>query len=143
LLLKVAFLCTAFETLLTSKQDGRKGERIAFRTALLARHFKESIAHPRHVLQLYLLRNDVVHGTRMGIAAENEYFSLLYLIRETLDFYVRLVHRRRIQKQSDLFQVLLKSRFSNELRIWLRHYQDSNSLEVLKVLEADMMVTTG
>lgn len=136
--IKVAFLCTALETLLTTKQDGRKGEKIAYRTALLRRHFEETITHPRYVLQLYLTRNDVVHGSKIGIASKSEYYSLLDLTRNTLDYFVKIVGQKKFKKQTDVLNLLIKSEYTNELLNWLRLFCDENSKEVAQALNKDL-----
>jgi hypothetical protein len=136
--LKVASLCTALETLLTTKQDGRKGERIAYRTALLKRHFEESITHPRHILWLYLIRNDVVHGSKIGIASKSEYHSLLLLSREMLDYYIRLANQNSLKKPTDVIKSLNESIYARELLDWLRLFPDEHSFEITKVLEEDI-----
>lgn len=135
---KVASLCTALETLLTTKQDGRKGERIAYRTALLKRHFEESITHPRHILWLYLIRNDVVHGSKIGVASKSEYHSLLLLSREMLDYYIRLANQNSFKKPIDLLNFLNKSPYAQELLDWLKLFPDDHSSEITKVLEEDI-----
>jgi hypothetical protein len=136
--LKVAFLCTALETLLTTKQDGRKGEKIAYRTALLRKHFEKTITHPRFVLQLYLTRNDVVHGSKIGIASKPEYHSLLRLTNETLDYFIRLISKRKLKRQPDVLNLLIKSKYAPNLLNWLRLFSDANSKEIAKALDEDL-----
>jgi hypothetical protein len=136
--LKTAFLCTALETLLTTKSDSRKGERIAYRTALLKRHFRNSITHPRNILWLYLLRNDVIHGSKIGIASKAEYHSLLRLSREMLDYYILLANQNSLKKRTGVIKFLTDSIYAKELLNWLKLFPDEHSSEITKVLKEDI-----
>ncbi len=139
--LKVAFLCTALEALLTTKQDGRKGEKIAYRTGLLRRHFEETILHPRRVLQLYLIRNGVVHGSKIGIASKSEYQSLLRLTNETLDYFIKLINKRNLKRQTEVLDFLIKSDYTTELLQWLKMFPDENSVGIVKAFEEELNTT--
>ena len=136
--LKVAYLCISLETLLTTKQDGRKGERIAYRTALLKSHFEKHIIHPRHILWLYEIRSSIVHGSQIGIASKAEYDSLLRLTKEMLDYFIRLIQKNSLNKQTDLIKFLSESKYTEKLLNWLKLFPDKHSLEIAKVLEEDI-----
>jgi len=136
--LKIAFLCTALETLLTTKQDGRKGEKIAYRIALLKKHFEEYITHPRHILWLYQLRSSVVHGSNIRVASKSEYHTLLRLTREMLDYFIQFVNQHSLKKQTQVLEFLIKSQYAEDLLNWLKLFPDKNSTEIVKSLEDEI-----
>ena len=69
---KVVDICTALETLLATKDDPRKGERIALRTTLLNMVQDKPFFDPVHVMNLYLKRSDIVHGSARKVCTESD-----------------------------------------------------------------------
>lgn len=70
---KIVDVCTALETLLTTKGDLRKGECIALRTTLINTKLNKPFFDPVHVMNLYLKRSDIVHGSSRRICTESDY----------------------------------------------------------------------
>ena len=73
---QVVDLCTALEAVLTTLDDGRKGEAIALRSMLLAVALNQPFTDPQEVYSLYELRSRVVHGADLGVSGENDYIKL-------------------------------------------------------------------
>jgi len=71
--IKVVDICTALETLLTTKDDKRKAEAIALRMMLLYALSNKPFFNPVQVLELYKKRSDIVHGSDKEICTDTEY----------------------------------------------------------------------
>jgi len=69
---KVVDICTALETLLATKDDLRKGECIALRTTLLNTKLNKPFFEPVNVMDLYLKRPDIVHGSARKVCTESD-----------------------------------------------------------------------
>lgn len=133
--LKVTALCTAMETLLTTKSDKRKGEAIAYRMALLEAHFEGAISHPGELLWIYELRSSVVHGSNIDIASSAEYSTMLGNARDTLRNFINYSVDNKITKQSDLIHRIENSDMADTLLTWLQGFADKNSREIYKALK--------
>ncbi|MBA4186342.1 MAG: hypothetical protein H0X49_20375 [Acidobacteria bacterium] len=107
----------------------------------MRRHFEETILHPRRVLQLYLIRNGVVHGSKIGIASKSEYQSLLRLTNETLDYFIKLINKRNLKRQTEVLDFLIKSDYTTELLQWLKMFPDENSVGIVKAFEEELNTT--
>jgi len=89
---KVMDLCTALETLLTTKDEGRKAEAIAVRSMLLPAALEQSFPDPGIVFFLYdEKRSDIVHGSRHRICGEQDYIRLRSSAISTVTQYVQLL----------------------------------------------------
>ena len=73
---KIVDLCTALESVLTTKNDPRKGEAIALRRMLLSMALGKKVPHPTKLYELYEKRSDVVHGSKLGECGEGDYRTL-------------------------------------------------------------------
>lgn len=73
---KVVDLCTALEAVLTTVKDRQKGGAIALRSMLLSMALGDGFLHPSKLRPLYRLRNEVVHGSDLGICTEDDYRRL-------------------------------------------------------------------
>jgi len=65
---KVLCLCTALESVLTTKSDQRKGERLAFRSVALMFEFSKGTIWPGAILDVYEVRSRLVHGSGIGLS---------------------------------------------------------------------------
>ena len=81
---QVLDLCTALEAVLTTIDDGRKGEAIALRSMLLSVALDRLFTDPQEVYLLYELRSRVVHGAALGVSGENDYIKLRSLAERVL-----------------------------------------------------------
>lgn len=132
--LKISALCTAMETLLTTRDDRRKGEAIAYRMVLLEALLKDDIRHPGEVLWLYELRSLVVHGSRLNETSESEYQTLLRDARKTLRNYINIANRENLAKPAKLFRILETSNHAKMLIDWLDNFTDEHSTQVKEAL---------
>lgn len=132
--LKVIALCSAMETILTTKSDKRKGEAIAYRMVLLEAHFEDKISHPGEVLWIYKLRSSVVHGSSIDEATKFEYYTMRGAARQTLKNFINFVSQKGIKKQTAFIEALESSTHAKTLADWLSHFDDDESLEIRKAL---------
>jgi hypothetical protein len=138
--IKIAYLCTALETLLTTKGDGKKGERIAYRGYLLAEEVgSDDYYMPQKVLGVYELRSTVVHGADIGIASEKDYWLMLDYTQATLKNFIQFVAEHKLTKPTNIFGKLLQSQHVMPLLEWLdQTFSDENSENIAKALRADL-----
>ena len=136
--IKLTLLFTALETLLTTKRDGLKGERISYRVALLSSVFDKAYIHPAEILTMYKMRNDIIHGSKVEIVSKNECLELMCIVRETLDFYIKFAEKFSAKNPSDVINKLIKSQHSEKLQKWLTQFSDENSKEIAKILLEDI-----
>ncbi len=73
---KIIDLCTALEAVLTTVKDQQKSGAIALRSMLLSMALGDGFLHPSKLRPLYRLRNEVVHGSDLGICTEDDYHRL-------------------------------------------------------------------
>jgi hypothetical protein len=73
---KVVDLCTALEAMLTTRDEGRKGEAVALRQMLLSLAINRPIRDPIVVYGLYDLRSRIVHGSARRVSGRHEYLWL-------------------------------------------------------------------
>lgn len=103
---KVIYLCTALETLLTNKEDRKKGEIITYRMVLINHLIEGSFPEPFQLMLFYEFRSRIVHGSALNETAYSDYSTLHYIVRRTLFDFVRLVGHNRIKKYSELMKTI-------------------------------------
>jgi hypothetical protein len=69
---KVIELCTALETILTKREDPKKGECIALRATILNLKLSKSSFNPKYILEQYSKRSDIVHGSAKNICSDSD-----------------------------------------------------------------------
>jgi hypothetical protein len=138
--IKISYLCTALETLLTTKDDGKKGERIAYRGYLLAEDVgSDDYYMPQRVLAVYELRSTVVHGSDIGIVSENDYWLMLDYTQATLKNFIQFVAEHKLTKPTGIFGRLLQSQHAMPLLEWLEQtFNDETSKKIAQALRADL-----
>jgi hypothetical protein len=138
--LKVAFLSTALETLLTTKDDGHKGERIAYRGYLLGQEVGSDDYHmPQKVLTVYVKRSTVVHGSGIGLASRKDYWLMLDFAQATLKNFIQYVGEHNLTKPTAIFKKLLQSDKVNPLLVWLDEaFDDEESRDIAAALRKDL-----
>lgn len=139
--LKVAFLSTALETLLTTKDDGRKGERIAYRGYLLGEEVgsRDDYQMPQRVLAVYEKRSTVVHGSGIGLASRKDYWLMLDYAQAALRNFIRYVEEHKLTKPTAVFKKLLQSEKVNLLLEWLeKMFDDEESREIAASLRDEL-----
>jgi len=111
---KVIDVCTALETLLTTQDDGRKGEAIALRMTMLYLSLKEPFFDPLQLLDLYNKRSEVIHGSKRKICTESDYTTGRWIAIDVFQKALAFIKKNSItkhiafiialQSQPDLFQ---------------------------------------
>lgn len=138
--LKIAFLCTALETLLTTKDDKRKGEKIAYRGYLLGIEINPAgfYFQPQKVLQVYELRSTIVHGSRFGITTDKDYRTMLKFAQQTFSNFINFANKHNLNKQSKIYKKLLQSEHLIPLMTWLdEFFNDKPSKSILESINED------
>jgi hypothetical protein len=139
--IKISFLSTALETLLTTKADQRKGERIAYRGYLLGMAVNpKNYSMPQKVLRVYDLRSIVVHGSGISIVSERDYWLMLDYTQNTLKHFIEFVSQHGLTKSSQVYAKLLESQEIIPFLVWLRdRFDDSYSNNIRMVLTEDWL----
>ena len=139
--IKISYLCTALETLLTTKDDGLKGGRIAYRGYLLGQEVaSEDYYMPQRVLRVYELRSTIVHGSDIGIATEKDYWLMLDYTQGTLQNFIQFVTEHKLTKPTKMFAKLLESRHVSILLEWLdQEFDDKYSKMIRESLRKDLV----
>lgn len=138
--IKVSYLSTALETLLTTKGDGRKGEKIAYRGYLLGQEVgSDDYYMPQQVLAVYEKRSTVVHGSGIGVASEKDYWLVLGHAQATLKNFIQFVSEHKLTKPTGVFAKLLQSEHVNPLLEWLEEvFGDEDSTSIAQSLREDL-----
>lgn len=137
--IKISFLCTALETLLTTKADKKKGEKIAYRGYLLGMEINPSnYLMPQSVLRVYQLRSTVVHGSDINVALESDYWFMLDFAQTTFKHFIEFASKNNVTKQSQICTKLLESKHIQPFLAWLKELADNYSNDILKSIEKDL-----
>jgi hypothetical protein len=138
---KITYLCTALETLLTTKSDKRKGEKIAYRGYLLAMETRPDENHYQiqKSLFLYEKRSSVVHGSRFGISTEKDYWFLLDFTKYCFDNFIVFAKKHNLNRQSRIYKKLLESDNIDPLLSWLEEaFDDEYSKNIGESIQEDL-----
>ena len=107
--IKIVNLSTALETILTDKSEGKKGEQLAYRMLLVNAHVKKPFIDPAKVLRIYELRSEIIHGSRIGIASDQEYSTMKFVAIETLRCSLEIIRRDGLKKHKDFINAIIES----------------------------------
>jgi hypothetical protein len=135
---KVVDLCAALETLLTTKNDVRKGEALALRVLLLAMSVEGEglLLHPLEVLELYELRSDVVHGSARNICGKRDYQTLRHVVLDAVQHIVTLATTNSdVTKASRLIATLHTETNLTRAIEWLKQTSVPETKELNDLLE--------
>ena len=111
---KIVDICTALETLLTTRQDGRKGEAISLRMMLLYSHLKVPFFDPVKLFEIYKKRSDIVHGSNRGICSDSEYKSAQWIAGDVFKKVLTYIQTHNITQHSDFIEKLESDRTTIE-----------------------------
>lgn len=137
--LKIIALCTAIETLLTTRDERKKGEKIAYRILLLNKELSTPFTNPFKILFIYNLRSKVIHGSGLSICGESDYFTMLYEVKRILNNCINYVHNNNITKISTMIKNL-ESKDNIEwlnswVKSWLGRYNDKIVGDILDAVK--------
>jgi hypothetical protein len=129
------------ETLLTTKDDIRKGERIAYRGYVLGMEVNsDNYSMPQKVVSVYDLRSTVVHGSHIGVASRRDYWLMLEHAQATLKHFIEFVSKNSLTKQTQVYTKLLQSEHVTPFLTWLEEFfNDSYSKSIAESLKEDLL----
>lgn len=129
---KIIFLCTALESILCTKDDGMKGESIAYRMILLATETQKGFISPMKILWLYNERSSLIHGSRVDIANKPDYLTLRRAVHDVLEQSLLLVKKHRISSVANLIRYLESSESIGQAVEWLEkqseHFEEAKPI---------------
>ena len=130
---KIVDLCAGLEAVLTTVDDRRKGEAIAFRFMLLSAALGKPFCPPGVLYDLYERRSRVVHGAALGECGENDYLQLRLVAKEAV---LNVIELNRLQgpidRPSRLIGLLESHDRKEEAMAWLEGCRDNATGKVNK-----------
>lgn len=129
--LKIIYLCVALESILTSRNEGRKGEALAYRMLLLHFCAGKFFLFPEYVLNLYDLRSIIIHQGAIGIATKDNYNTLRYISTEILINSILIIKNNDIKNYNGFMEKLESKEMVKEVRSWLENYSGDSAKEIL------------
>ena len=130
---RIVDLFTAMEAVLTTKDDGEKGEAIATRLMLLSMVLNKVFVDPQWVLALYELRSRVIHGAALGVSGENDVARLRILAERVLLGVIELDGTHgQFSRPIDLIRFLESEERIENARNWLEQREDEHSKSLAK-----------
>jgi hypothetical protein len=128
--IKVAHLSTALESMLTTRSDKKKGETLAYRMILLNMCLDRPFIHPDQVVSIYELRSKVVHGSTIGEASKDDYYTVKRLAVETLIHMAEFARKEELESHNAFLKALDSSKHVDDLLDWLGKQGTKTSLEI-------------
>jgi hypothetical protein len=130
---KIIDLCTALETLLTSRSDERKAEAVALRSILLAATLGQAFSDPFPVYQLYERRSEIVHGSALRVCGQKDYAHLLWIATTIATQFAELAGRNSsITTHAKLIAAIERPDLLSQVIAWLEPYPDPVPRSVAK-----------
>lgn len=132
---KVLAICTALESILTSRSDKRKGEKLAFRSVALMFEFSKGTVWPGAILEIYEIRSRLVHGSDIKISSNDHYMTLRLVAKEVLVCFVAFASRNPKAKMSRLIERLDQCEGARSAAAWLEEHASTDE-SVEKILKS-------
>ncbi len=130
---KIVDLCTALEAMLSTIDDGRKGEALSLRYLLLAIALDETFFDLRLIHDLYLRRSNVIHGAALGECGKQDYLRLRAIAIEVLGRIIKLNDSQGpFNRPVDFIRFLESKEYLQQAIEWLEKWQDSSMESILK-----------
>ncbi len=107
--LRILDLTTSLESTLCARSDPLKAQTVSLRYLLLITSIGKAsyVVHPFDLYYLYLMRNDLVHGSARRIGTEDAYRALRYVARDSVERTLALAQERpELKKLSHVFGYL-------------------------------------
>ncbi len=136
--LKIVFLSTALETILTKESDRFKGETIAYRMMILNSELKEPFVNPLKILWIYELRSKVIHGSELGVTTKNEYNTMLWVTTDVIKHTLRYVLDKKIMRHIDFIKALDTSPIVGDVLTWLDKIRIKEARRIREVMEENI-----
>ncbi|KAF5432017.1 hypothetical protein C5S39_04550 [Candidatus Methanophagaceae archaeon] len=128
--IKIIYLSTALEAILTTISDEEKGKTLAYRMLLLNFHVEKPFTDPVKVLLIYELRSKIVHGSEMGIASHHEYLIMKHVAIETLRYSLEIVRKEGLRKHDKFIKAIESYNEREKVLDWLEEQGDKKSLKI-------------
>ena len=130
--LKIVYLSTALESILSTRDDKKKGETLAYRMLLLNVFLGKTFAHPARILWIYELRSRIIHGSEISVASRREYLTMRRVARNTMKYAIEVIKKTSAKNKKRFIQAI-ESQEENVKKIldWLNKQGDeySNSIK--------------
>lgn len=130
--LKIIYLCTALESLLISRDIGRKGEDLAYKILLLNLWSDKPFLLPRYVLELYNLRSAIIHQGKIEFSTKDNYQILRGIAIDILFKTIDFINVTRVTNYKEFMKELESEEKIEEVRSWLEAYNDSAATKILE-----------
>jgi len=129
--IKIIYLSTALESILTTKNDEKKGETIAYRMLLLNYFVNTPFFHPASVLQAYIIRSNVIHGNKLSIATNKDYSNMKFVAIETLDNALSVIIKYEVKNISEFIEIIENQKNNvDQILNWLQESGDKYSIQI-------------
>lgn len=136
---KVIDLCTALETLITTKDDKRKGQAIALRSMLLPTCLGGGFLDPTMAFRLYDVRSQIIHGSDVRISGDQHSGYLHALAIRVLSDVVRLLQTdSSLTKQSKIISHMESPERLRDAISWLEQDERPEAQEIRKFAETQL-----
>lgn len=132
--LRIIYLSSALESILSTRADGRKGEAIACRMLLLNSFVEDSFVHPSRILYIYELRSKVIHGSELSTATKDDYLTMRLVARETIENASLAIQKMGVDKKSKFHKSLKETEIYTEVIEWLEGWSDPRTENILNYM---------
>lgn len=129
--LKIIYLCTALESLLISKDIGKKGEDLAYKILLLNLWSDKPFLLPGYVLELYNLRSAIIHQGKIEFSTKNDYQILRGISIDILFKTINFINVTGVKNYREFMKELESREKIEEVRSWLETYNDGAATTIL------------
>lgn len=136
--IKIIYLSTALEAVLTTPSDERKGETLAYRMLLLNIHVDKPFVHPAKVLWIYELRSKIIHGSKLAIASKDEYYTMKRVVVGTILNSLEVIRREGIKTHTQFIETLETYKDMQKVLEWLEKQGDKRSLTIKEHMERNL-----
>lgn len=136
--IKIVYLSTALEAILTTLSDRMKGETLAYRMLLLNSYVDEPFIHPANVLWIYELRSKLIHGSELTVASKSEYYTMKHVAFDTLLHSLKVIRQKGLNNLAEFLEFLETRGESQKILDWLKKQGDERSLNIRKCMEENL-----
>ncbi|NVM56130.1 MAG: hypothetical protein HWN66_20710 [Candidatus Helarchaeota archaeon] len=137
--IRIIYLSTALESILTTISDIKKGEALAYRMLLLNTFLDAPFIHPARILYIYELRSKIIHGSELYVATKSDYYTMRSIAIDTIEYALSIIENESINRKSE-FITLLELQEEKRIQIleWLRLQGDKRSISIANYMEENI-----
>jgi hypothetical protein len=125
---KILDLCSALEAIFSTEKEPLKAQRIAIRYMLtgLALDDPSYVTHPLEIYDLYLKRNQIIHGSARRVCTDKDYSDLLYVAKDSIRRVLAVAKNEpSLAELNDLFRHIEKLESLQTVFEFLQDYPTS------------------